>query len=214
MPRKLRHCRTIVYFRDNMAERGGYNITDQYGTYFVTFTTVGWVDIFSRKQCRDIIIDSLRYCTQHKGLQLHAYVIMSNHVHMIATADPDSPGLSGVLRDMKRYTSNQIIKWITTSGKESRREWMEVVLKYHAKFNKRNSKYQVWQQDNNHPVQCTHPKFTIQKLNYIHSNPVVAGIVDQADHYKYSSAKDYHSQKGILDITIIDHGVQEGYVML
>lgn len=198
-----------------MSERGGYNITDQFGTYFLTCTTVGWVDIFSRSACRDIILNSLQFCILNKGLKLHAYVIMSNHIHLIATAGEESEGLSVILRDFKRYTSNQIIKWITTSRKESRREWMEVVLKYHAKFNKRNSKYQVWQQDNNHPVQCLHPKFTLQKLNYIHYNPVAANIVDEPEYYKHSSACTYLGLgEGLITIDLLDFGVQEGYVFL
>ena len=82
-----------------MLDRDGYIITDQYAIYFLTFTIVGWVDIFTRKECKDIIVDSLKYCNSNKGLSIHAYVIMSNHIHLIVSAREDSGGLSGIIRD-------------------------------------------------------------------------------------------------------------------
>ena len=51
--------------------------------YFVTLTIVGWIDIFTRRDYCDIIIENLKYCKEHKGLTIYAYVIMSNHMHMI-----------------------------------------------------------------------------------------------------------------------------------
>jgi len=82
-----------------MSDRDGYIITGQYAIYFLTFTIVGWVDIFTRKECKDIIVDSLKYCNKNKGLSIHAYVIMSNHIHLIVSAREDSGGLSGIIRD-------------------------------------------------------------------------------------------------------------------
>lgn len=63
---------------------GGYKIINQDAAHFITCTVVGWVDVFSRKAYKDIIIESFKYCIEHKGLQLFAYVIMSNHIHIIA----------------------------------------------------------------------------------------------------------------------------------
>jgi REP element-mobilizing transposase RayT len=88
------------------SEPKGYVITDQYATYFVTFTTVGWVDVFTRKELKEIIIESLKYCQKEKGLIIHAYVIMSNHLHLILRAKEGSAGLSAIIRDFKKYTSN------------------------------------------------------------------------------------------------------------
>ena len=80
---------------------GGYKIRNQTETHFITFAVVYWIDVFSRKQYRDIVVDSLRYCQQNKGLILHAWVIMSNHVHFIISAQDDSK-LSDILRDFKK----------------------------------------------------------------------------------------------------------------
>lgn len=187
-----------------MSTRGGYNIDDQYDTYFVTFTVVGWVDIFSRLECRDIIIDSLKYCSEQKGLSVHAYVIMTNHIHLLVTAQEDSNGLSAIIRDFKRHTAKQLIQWITESKNESRREWMDILFKHHGKNNLRNKNYQIWIQDN-HPMHCIHPRFTNQKINYIHNNPVKAGIVRNAQDYYYSSAGNYAGEADVLlNVDMID----------
>jgi len=131
-----------------MKEVKGYKITDQYGCYFVTFTIVGWVDIFTRKECKDIVISSLEYCQKNKGLKVHAYVIMSSHIHMVISAKEESIGLSNIIRDLKRHTSKILLEWVLESGRESRKEWLRVVFNYHAKHNSNNTNYQVWKQDN------------------------------------------------------------------
>ena len=79
----------------------GYRIRNQYLPHFVTFTVVGWVDIFTRKWCRDILVENLKYCILHKGLLLYGYVIMSNHVHAIMAVEESTNGLSSFIRDFK-----------------------------------------------------------------------------------------------------------------
>lgn len=192
--------------------QGGYKITDQYATYFLTFTLVGWVDLFTRKQCCQILMDSFIYCKANKGLILYAYVIMGSHLHLIASAEEGSTGLSAIIRDFKSHTSRKIIEWITNNKKESRRKWLEMVFKYHGKYNSNNQVYQVWKQHNK-PMQCVTPQFTLQKLNYIHNNPVKAGIVDCPEDYRYSSARNYAGRTdGILDVKLLDFGSVVGYI--
>ena len=140
------------------AVRKGYVISDQYATYFLTFTIVGWVDVFTRKELKDIIVDSLDFCQKQKGLIINAYVIMSNHIHLVASAKPESPGLSAIIRDFKKFTSKKILEFVLGNKSESRQEWMRIVFVYHARFNKNNAKYQVWQQ-NNRPKICFTPSF-------------------------------------------------------
>lgn len=195
--------------------RGGYQIRDPFGTYFVTFTVVGWVDVFTRRTCRDIFIESLRYCQEHKGLMVNAFVLMDSHTHLILRATPESQGLSAIIRDLKKHTSKKLLAWLLGSKKESRRDWLKVVFEYHAKYNSRNQNFQFWQQKNR-PMLCEHPKFTRQKLNYLHNNPVVAGIVDRPEDYRYSSARNYLGQEDVvLEVTPIDFGWGDaGYVMV
>ena len=192
----------------------GYNIDDPYGIYFTTFTVVGWVDLFTRKECQDILIEALNYCQKEKGLQIFAYVIMPSHCHFILSAKEDSTGLSNLIRDLKSYTSKQLIKWIQKSNSESRRDWLKIVFRYHAKYNSNNKEYQIWKQDN-HAKQCQYPKFTNQKIDYIHYNPVVSGIVDAPEQYRLSSAKEYAGLgTGPIEVLVIEYGSQEGYIFM
>ena len=181
---------------------GGYKIRDQSATYFITFAVVNWVDVFTRKEYRDIVVESIRYCQQEKGMILYGWCLMSNHVHMIVSAKFNN--LSGMLRDFKKYTSKQIIQAIAAHPRESRKEWMLDIFSSAGKANKRNSEYQFWQQDNE-PKQLFSRHFTEQKLDYIHNNPVVAAVVDKAEEYLYSSARNYYYGKncGVLDIAFL-----------
>ena len=99
-----------------------YIIADQQQVYFLTCTIVHWVDVFTRKEYKIIITDSLNYCIQNKGLEVFAYVLMSNHLHLIVKAK-EGFVLSNILRDFKNHTSKQIASTITEIG-ESRREWL------------------------------------------------------------------------------------------
>ena len=195
-------------------EPKGYKIIDQYATYFLTFTVVGWVDLFTRKECRDIIIQSLKYCQENKGLIINAYVIMPSHIHLIASAEKDSKGLSSIIRDLKSHTFRELKEFILNSKSESRKDWLEVVFTYHAKYNSNNTSWQIWKQDNR-PKILLHPKFTMQKVNYTHNNPVVDGIVAKPEEYLYSSARNYLGYEDvILEVVVIDFGVQEGYIFM
>ena len=100
-----------------------YQISDHEALHFITFSTVEWVDVLSRPIYKDVIIESLKYCIQTKGLNLHAFVIMNNHVHLIASAKQGHK-LTDILRDFKKHTSKTILKEIENNPKESRKRWM------------------------------------------------------------------------------------------
>lgn len=173
----------------------GYKIIDKEGAYYLTFQIVGWVDIFTRKIYRDVVIDSLKYCQQNKGLNLFAYVIMSNHIHLLAQSEQND--LSGFIRDFKNYTSKRFLELIEEQS-ESRKDWMKLVFEYHAK-NKANQNYQIWTHEN-HAEYISSQKFTEQKINYIHNNPVRAGIVERPQDYLYSSARNYVDLESVIDV--------------
>ena len=180
---------------------GGYKIRNKQEIHFITFAVVEWVDVFTRKQYRDIVLDSLRYCQKEKGLLLYAWCIMSNHVHLMAAAK--EANLSAILRDFKKFTSKQIIAAIQNNERESRKDWMLSIFKQQGEKNSRNSEYQFWRQDN-HPEECYSPAFSVQKLAYIHNNPVTAGIVEKAEDYLYSSARSYQQKKdGLLEVQFL-----------
>ena len=177
----------------------GYKIHEKDGAHFLTFQVVGWVDLFSRRDYRDVVIDSFKYCQQNKGLNLFAFVIMSNHIHLLAQSEVGD--LSGFIRDFKRYTSKRFVE-IMESGKESRSEWMGMVFKYHAKL-KDNQTHQVWTHEN-HAEHIYSQKFIEQKVQYIHNNPVRSGIVVNPEDYLYSSARNYAGLESVIDVIEVD----------
>ncbi|MFP4024291.1 MAG: REP-associated tyrosine transposase [Thiohalospira sp.] len=178
----------------------GYQIKDQEAAYYLTFQVVFWIDIFTRKVYRDIIIESLKYCQQKKGLEIYAYVIMSNHVHILARSTTGE--LSATVRDFKKFTSKKIIDAINNEN-ESRREWMIRLFTYAAKRQNKKANYQFWTHEN-HAVEVFSNIFIEEKVNYIHNNPVRSGIVNSPEEYIYSSAKFYAEEKGIMDVVPVD----------
>jgi REP element-mobilizing transposase RayT len=172
----------------------GYKISGE-GLYFLTFQIVGWLDIFTRKIYRDIVVESLRYCQQHKSLDLFAYVIMSNHIHLLAQSNKGD--LSGIIRDFKNYTSKTFLDALNDPI-ESRRDWMKLVFEYHGRFKNKQS-HQVWTHEN-HAEHVYSQKFIEQKIIYIHNNPVKAGIVKNPEDYIYSSASNYADLEYILEV--------------
>jgi len=154
--------------------------------YFVTMTIEGWVNVFDRKVYKDIIVKNLQYCQDKENLELYAYVIMSNHLHLVAARDSEK-GLTELLGRFKSVTAKNILKEIETNPQESRREWLLYLFEYFAKKNNQYSKYHLWQYTNN-PVFLYNHEVTVQKVKYIHQNPVRAGWVADESQYIYSSA--------------------------
>ena len=177
----------------------GYQINEQDGLYYLTFQVVEWVDIFTRLAIKDIFVEYLGYCQQNKGLVLFAWVLMSNHAHLLAQSKTGD--MSGLIRDFKRHTSKAITEY-TQNEIESRREWMLNIFSEAASKTNRNKYYQIWTHEN-HCVQVYTDKFVREKLEYIHNNPVRAGIIEFPEHYLYSSAKNYAGEKGLIDVEIL-----------
>jgi REP element-mobilizing transposase RayT len=179
----------------------GYQIYDKHGAYFLTFQIVDWVDIFSRKVYRDIIVGALNYCTEYKHLQVSAWVIMTNHIHIILRSDKNN--LSDIVRDFKAHTARQILKHVTADANESRKQWMQHVFSFNASQHKRNEKLQLWTHEN-HAIYLDplNPELYQTRINYIHQNPVRAGWVLEAEHYLYSSAIDFAGGKGMVKLEV------------
>ncbi|MEM8525342.1 MAG: transposase [Bacteroidota bacterium] len=190
-----------------------YKILDQNGLNFLTLTIVEWIDLFTRPVYSDIVIESLRYCQQEKGLMVFGYVLMPSHLHLIVRTD-NTTGLSPIIQSFKSFTANQFLRYIKDTKKpESRREWLLNHFAFNARKSRNHSQHQIWQRDN-HPIELYSPKVIRQKLDYIHYNPVHAKLVALPEHYLHSSASNYKNGTGILNITLLEDifGSDIGYV--
>jgi REP element-mobilizing transposase RayT len=169
--------------------------------YFVTDTVVDWVDIFSRPVYKHLVIESLQYCQKEKGLLIYAWVLMTNHLHMIVGTNGIYK-VSDIMRDFKKFTSKEIIRTLQTENTESRKEWMLNRFEYAGKNDNRIKNYRFWQEGNDAQAIYFNDYFN-QKLNYIHENPVKAEIVNRAEDYRFSSAIDYAGGKGMLEVIVV-----------
>lgn len=176
-----------------------YKFKNPEGLYFVTSTIVFWIDLFTRKEFKYILVDSLHYYQEKRGLILHAYVIMPSHIHMIVSSE--NGDLSAIMRDFKKLTNKRIIACIEEIN-ESRKEWLLRAFTQAGKHLKRIVKYKVWQ-DGNHPIELYSASIMRQKLDYIHNNPVKDEFVDEPEYYWYSSARNYAGQKGLIDVELL-----------
>jgi putative transposase len=189
----------MQYFKFTTMSGDRYHIDDQNGVYFLTFTIVGWLDVFIRKKYKRVILESLSFCIENKGLELYAWCLMSSHIHIIASAK-EGHGLSAFIRDFKKHTAKQIIKLIDEQD-ESRRKWLLWYFEREGKKDKRITKYKFWQEDN-HAIFLDRNQIEMikQKVDYIHQNPVVEEIVENEEDYLYSSARNFAGLKGLIEL--------------
>ena len=178
-----------------------YKATTTEEAYFITITTIGWIDIFTRLNQKYNIINALNYCQQNKVLEIYAYVIMSSHIHLLCKAT-DGFILSDVIRDFKKFTSKKILQ-ICNEEPESRREWMLNYFQKACEHLKREQKFKVWQ-DGYHAELVESNWFIKQKVEYIHNNPVKDKIVSLPEDYYFSSARNYASLDNDLEVILLD----------
>ncbi len=173
-----------------------WKVRDNAEPYFVTFAVNGWIDVFTRNLYRNIFCESIAYCQEHKGLELYAWVLMTNHVHMIIGSAGER-AISDIVRDLKKYTSVHIVRAVIANDQESRKEWMLQIFGQSATDSAKHDKFLFWQEQY-HPIQLSDATIFKQKMDYIHDNPVRAGFVSEPEHYLYSSAIDFCGGKGLL----------------
>ncbi len=178
-----------------------YKFHNPDGVYFVSFAVIEWIDVFTRNEYKNIILDSLSYCQKGKGMEIFAWCIMTNHVHLIFRSIQNQKP-QNLLGDLKKFTSKAIVNEIKINPKESRKEWLLEQFLTAGKKSSNVSKYQFWRHDNK-PIELWSNKVINEKINYIHNNPVDEGLVFYPEDYVYSSARDYSGEKGILEGIIV-----------
>ncbi|MEC5173743.1 REP-associated tyrosine transposase [Chryseobacterium nepalense] len=178
-----------------------YKFHNPEGLYFVSFAVVGWLNVFIKDEYIELLLKSLRFCQKNKGMEIHAWCIMPNHVHLVfRSVNDQKPEL--LLGDFKRFTSKAVVSAIKENAKEPRNKFLlNFFLKEGLKTSNVNQ-YQFWRHDN-HPIELWSNRVIWQKINYTHKNPVKAGLVTNAEEYRYSSAIDYADEKGLLEDIVV-----------
>jgi REP element-mobilizing transposase RayT len=178
-----------------------YKFHNPDGTYFVSFAVVYWIDVFTRNDYKNILVDSLSFCQQEKGMEIYAWCIMTNHMHLVfRSINGQKPEL--LLGDFKRFTSKTLVSAIKENPRESRKEWLLERFKQAGAESSNVTNYQFWQH-NNHPIELWSNKVIFEKINYIHNNPVEEGFVSNPQDYVYSSARDYAGEDGLLKGVVV-----------
>lgn len=173
--------------------RSRFKLQEKEYPYFITCSVIEGVSLFSDSELARIILESLQFIQQHKGVLVFGYVIMGNHIHAVIQADD----LGEVIKSFKSYTAKLIVKSL-----EARRRLIVLKkLRFHKKKHKTQSEYQLWQ-EGVHPKQVNSSIKMISMLEYIHNNPVKAGYVDNPIHWRYSSARNYRGETGLIDISL------------
>ena len=153
---------------------------EDYFPEFITITCYNWERLIERENEKEIIVSSLDFLVKNKRIKVYAFVLMDNHIHLIWKIQKGFKK-EDIQRDFLRFTSQQILKNFRNENFETLRK-IEVNLK--------DRKYQVWQR-NSLSIELRSQKVYEQKLNYIHNNPVKAGLTFLEEDYKYSSAGYY-----------------------
>ena len=173
--------------------RSRYIITDASQPYFMTCTVMEWLAVFTRAELVQIILDCWQYQREHEGLKLYGYVILENHLHFVAQA----PKLDKCVHNFKSFTARQIIDYLKVHHVEQ----LLTRLRFAKRAHKKDSNYQFWQEGIHAEMIFSHDVMH-EKLNYIHHNPVKRGYVDKAEHWRYSSARNYEGRRGLIDVDV------------
>jgi len=173
--------------------RSRYKIFETAYPYFMTSTFVHGYPFFGNPTVARLVLNSLKFLQHHREVTLYCYVLMENHWHIIAQGDE----LSEKMRHFKSYTAKEIIKIF----KQNNRTHLLRQLRHAKLRHKTESTHQVWQ-ESFHPQQIIGDNMMIQKLEYIHDNPVKRGYVDQPTDWRYSSARNYAKLESLIPITL------------
>ena len=172
--------------------RSRYVITEPDKPHFLTCTVVEWLPVFARPDCVSIVLNCWQYQQQHVALKLYGYAVMENHLHFIAHA----PRLDTCLSRFKSFTAQKILRYLEQQKASRELERFHFACKAHKKSDRQ---YQFWQ-EGTHAELIFSDDMMREKLEYIHNNPVKRGYVEKPEHWRYSSAKNYMGETGLIEV--------------
>lgn len=171
--------------------RSRYKVYERTHPHFVTCTILHWLPLFTRKESVQIAIDCLKFLQEKDKLKLYAYVILENHLHMVVKSDD----IEKSMKAFKQYTAKELLNLLKKENVKTILDQLQFYKKAHHKA----TDYQVWE-EGYQPKLIQTDAMMISKINYIHENPVKRGYVDEAAHWRYSSARDYEGIDGLIEV--------------
>jgi putative transposase len=159
--------------------------------HFLTCTVVGWQPIFTRPAVVEIVFDSWRFLGREGRLEIHGYVILENHLHLVASA----ADLAKEIGDFKSYTARRILDALRAAQARQ----LLSLLRWHKERHKTDRELQLWQ-EGSHFQEIHDSRMMRQKLEYMHQNPVQRGYVEEPTHWRYSSARNYAGLVGLFPV--------------
>lgn len=150
--------------------------------HYVTSVTFNRVSVFRSERACEIFLKTLKETRERFPYKLIGYVIMPDHAHVIVNTLDDS--ISEWLRRVRGYSARETLSWLRNEN--HLRSLAKLAL---SKQQKRNHTHAIWQKDPS-VIDLWSEKFMRQKLNYVHMNPVRAGLCDHPAKWKWSS---YHA---------------------
>jgi putative transposase len=181
----------VVSDREKIMGRSRYRFGESKRPHFLTCTIVGWLPVFTRPESVQIVLDSWKFLHDHDRMSILGYVILENHLHLIGVGDD----LSKEMGDFKSYTARRIIDLL----KQCNAQTILRQLRREKAAHKTDRDYQLWQ-EGSQPKEIQNDDMMRQKLEYIHYNPVKRGYVELPEHWRYSSARNYMGQTGLVEV--------------
>jgi len=156
----------------------------EYCPQFFTASIVNWYQLLKPDKYKEVIIDSMRFLVNNKRVNIYAFAIMPNHVHIIWSAANDHQ-YKNIQRDFLKFTA-QRIKFDLVENHPM------VLEKFES--NRKDRAYQFWQ-NRALSIPLYTEKVFQQKLNYLHNNPIQPhwNLCEKAEDYKYSTAGFYEN---------------------
>ncbi|MGD9970286.1 MAG: transposase [Sulfuricurvum sp.] len=171
--------------------RSRYKVYEPTHPHFITCTVLHWIPLFTRPESVNILFESFRYLQKNDNFKLFAYVILENHLHMIAASDD----ISQSIKKFKSYTAIALLELLQLN----RVQTILDQLAFYKKAHKTETTYQLWQEGSAFK-RIQSEAMMIERINYIHNNPLKRGYVDEAIHWRYSSARNYEGKEGLIDV--------------
>jgi len=171
--------------------RSRYKVYEPTHPHFITCTVLHWIPLFTRPESVNILFESFRHLQQHDNFKLFAYVILENHLHLVAASDD----ISQSIKKFKSYTAKALLELLHANKAKTILDQ----LAFYKKAHKTETSYQVWQEGSAWKL-IQSEEMMIERINYIHNNPLKRGYVDEAAHWRYSSARNYENKEGLIDV--------------